>query len=94
MALRFLLDTRIKLVGALAAFNAIETTPAHIRRALQVQRLLAQRSQRGRKIPDLLIAAAAEEIDVGVLHYDADFDLIAAVTGQRCQWVVPAGSLA
>jgi hypothetical protein len=47
-----------------------------------VQRLLAQRSQRGRKIPDLLIAAAAEALAVAVLHYDADFDLIASVTGQ------------
>jgi hypothetical protein len=27
------------------------------------------------------------------LHYDADFDRIAAVTGQRCEWVVPAGSI-
>jgi hypothetical protein len=26
-----------------------------------------------------------------VLHYDADFDLIAAVTGQPTEWVVPAG---
>ncbi|MGI8730133.1 MAG: PIN domain-containing protein, partial [Solirubrobacteraceae bacterium] len=71
----------------------VETTAAHLRRALQVQRLLAQRSQRGRKIPDLLIAAAAEQLDVVVLHYDADFDVIASVTGQRCQWVVPAGSV-
>ncbi len=82
-----------QLVGALAAFDPIEMTAAHVHRALQVQRLLAQRSQRGRKIPDLLIAAAAEELDIGVLHYDADFDFIAAVTGQRCRWVVPAGSL-
>jgi predicted nucleic acid-binding protein len=64
-----------------------------VRRALQVQRLLADRSRRGRKIPDLLVAAAAEELGVGVLHYDADFDLIGAVTGQRCQWVAAAGSL-
>lgn len=28
-----------------------------------------------------------------MLHYDADFDLISAVTGQRSQWVVPAGSV-
>jgi hypothetical protein len=28
-----------------------------------------------------------------VLHYDADFDRIAAVTGQYCKWVVPAGSV-
>lgn len=82
-----------QIVGALDAFAPVDTTAAHLRRALQVQRLLVQRDQRGRKIPDLLIAAAAEELDVGVLHYDADFDLIASVTGQRCQWVVPSGSV-
>ncbi|KHG70065.1 toxin, partial [Mycobacterium tuberculosis] len=27
------------------------------------------------------------------VHYDADFDLIAAVTGQPCQWIVPAGTI-
>lgn len=82
-----------RLVGALDALDLVDTTAAHVRRALQVQRLLAQRSQRGRKIPDLLIAAAAEELDLIVLHYDADFDLISAVTGQRTQWVVTAGSV-
>jgi predicted nucleic acid-binding protein len=81
-----------QLVGALDAFDAVETTTSHLRRALQVQRMLAERSQRGRKIPDLLVAAAAEELNVAVLHYDADFDLITSVTGQRCQWVVPAGT--
>ncbi len=82
-----------RLVEALNAFEHVETTAPHLRRALQVQRLLAQRSQRGRKIPDLLVAAAAEQLGVAVLHYDADFDVIASVTGQRCQWVVPAGSM-
>lgn len=82
-----------QLVGALEALDPVETTADHVRRALQVQRLLAGRSQRGRKIPDLLVAAAAETLDVGVLHYDSDFDKIAAITGQRCTWVVPAGSL-
>ncbi len=81
------------LLGALDAFHPVDTTAADVRRALQVQRLLAQRSQRGRKIPDLLIAATAEGLDVAVLHYDAGFDLIASVTGQPCQWVVPAGSV-
>jgi predicted nucleic acid-binding protein len=81
------------LVGALAAFSTVDTTTPHVRRALQVQRLLAARSQRGRKIPDLLVAAAAEELSMTVLHYDSDFDLIAAVTGQHCQWVLPAGSV-
>ena len=82
-----------QLVGALDAFQAVDITSAHLRRALQVQRLLAARSQRGRKIPDLLAAAAAEELEATVLHYDADFDLIGSVTGQRCQWVVPPGSI-
>lgn len=41
---------------------------------------------------DLLVAAAAESLDLDVLHYDSDFDLIASVTGQRCTWVVPPGT--
>ena len=81
-----------QLVGALEAFQAVDITAAHLRRALQVQRLLAARSQRGGKIPDLVVDAAAEELEAIVLHYDADFDLISSVTGQRCQWVVPPGS--
>ena len=82
-----------RLVGALEILTAIETTAEHVRRARQVQRLLAAKHQRGRKVPDLLIAAAAETSDLAVLHYDADFDLIAKVTGQVCEWVVPAGSV-
>ena len=82
-----------RLTGALDAFERIATSDAHVKRALQVQRLLAARSQRGRKVPDLLIAAAAEQLDLTVLHYDADFDHIAKVTGQRCEWVVEPGSV-
>ncbi len=62
-------------------------------RARQVQRLLAAKHQRGRKVPDLLIAAAAETRGLTVLHYDSDFDQIAGVTGQECEWVVAAGSV-
>lgn len=82
-----------ELVSALDAFGLVETTAEHIQRARQVQRMLAASSQRGRKIPDLLVAAAAEQAGYTVLHYDADFDLIASVTGQPCQWVVPPGSV-
>ncbi len=81
------------VMADLSVFQLVETTATHVQRARQVQRLLASRSQRGRKIPDLLIAAAAEEHDLIVLHYDADFDRIPAVTGQRGQLVAPAGSL-
>ena len=82
-----------RLTEALGAFELVETTAAHLRRASKVQRLLASKHQRGRKVPDLLVAAAAEAESLVVLHYDADFDRIAAVTGQACEWVVPAGSV-
>ncbi len=77
----------------LSVFELVETTAEHVQRARQVQRLLAARSQRGRKVPDLLIAAAAEADGLVLLHYDADFDSIANVTGQRCEWIAPAGSI-
>ena len=82
-----------RLMDALGIFKLIETSADHVHRARQVQRLLAAKHQRGRKVPDLLIAAAAEANGVTVLHYDADFDRIAAVTGQPCEWIVPAGSV-
>lgn len=44
-------------------------------------------------IPDLLVAATAHRHGVTVLHYAADFDLVAEVTGQAMQWVAPRGSL-
>lgn len=81
------------LMGSLDVLPLVETDRSHVVRARQVQRLLATHSQRGRKIPDLLIAAAAEAAELVVLHYDRDFDLIAKATGQRCSWVVPAGSV-
>jgi predicted nucleic acid-binding protein len=82
-----------QLAEALDLFELVETTGEHVRRARQVQRLLAAKHQRGRKVPDLLIAAAAELSGLTILHYDADFDRIAAITGQPSEWVVPAGSI-
>lgn len=65
-----------------------------VERALEVQALLAERSQhRAVKLPDLLAAACAERAGLSVLHYDADFERIAEVTGQRQHWVVPRGSV-
>lgn len=63
-------------------------------RARDVQAMLATHSQhRGAGIVDLLTAAIAEHYAATVLHHDADFDHIAAITGQFTQWVVPRGSL-
>jgi hypothetical protein len=64
------------------------------RRALDVQAALWRGGQvRAVGFPDLLIAAVAERERVTVLHYDSDFDLIAGVTGQSVQWVVPRGTV-
>jgi predicted nucleic acid-binding protein len=64
-------------------------------RAREVQALLAEGSQhRAAGVMDLLTAAAAEQYGASVLHYDADFDHIAAVTGQPVDWIAPPGSVA
>jgi len=64
-------------------------------RARQVQALLAARSQhRAAGVVDLLTAAAAEHYGASVLHYDADFDHIAAITGQQVDWIALRGSVA
>jgi predicted nucleic acid-binding protein len=63
------------------------------RRAQAVQAMLARRSQhRAAGIVDLLTAAIAEHYAAIVLHYDSDFDSIAAVTGQQVHWVAPRGT--
>ena len=63
-------------------------------RALGVQHELSARGElRAVKLPDLLIAATAERHGLAVVHYDADYDRIAAITSQAVEWVVPAGSV-
>jgi predicted nucleic acid-binding protein len=70
--------------------------PREWRRATDVfQRLAAEGPLHHRrvKLPDLLIAAAAESAGMPVCHYDADFELIAGVTGQPVRAIAPLGSL-
>ena len=84
--------TRVRARRALAC-RRIELTEAIFDRAVDVQELLSGRDQHRLPIPDLIIAAAAEAAHMTVLHYDADFDAIAAVTSQDVEWVAPRGSL-
>jgi predicted nucleic acid-binding protein len=79
---------------ALHAQRWIEVTADAMNRALEVHHQMAIRSQhRHFRLPDLIIAAAAELGGATVLHYDADFDRIAEITGQAVEWVAPKGSL-
>lgn len=83
-----------ELAVTLRALPRIPVTEAVVDRALEVQGLLAERSQhRAIPLPDLLISACAEAADLIVLHYDADFDRVAEVTGQPVRWVLPRGSI-
>lgn len=63
-------------------------------RAREVQLRMALRGQhRSAGVVDLLTAAIAEHHGAVVLHYDADFQHIAAVSGQRHLWIAERGSL-
>ena len=75
-----------------AAYEFLVTDQEVWDRALDVQRQLAARSMtRSVGIPDLLVAAVGELHRVTVLHYDADFETVASITGQPVEWVVPRG---
>ena len=72
----------------------VAITAEVIARAEAVQGLLAEHGHHTEvKVPDLVIAAAAELASLPVVHYDRDFDLIAGVTGQPTRWVVRRGSI-
>jgi predicted nucleic acid-binding protein len=77
-----------------AGYEWLPTLDEDWRRALRVQVALWHAAQvRAVGLPDLLIAAVAERERVTVLHYDADYELIAKITGQPVQWVVPRGTV-
>ena len=79
--------------AALTGFPSVRIHDATFARSIEVVELLAAVGHHvAPSVPDLLVAAAAEANDLTVLHYDKDFDLIAGVTGQQMEWVVPAGT--
>ncbi len=80
----------------LSALRPIPSDSSTFQRALEIQRGLAHVGglhHRSVKIADLLIAASAEAAATVVLHYDADYDRIAEITGQSTQWIAARGSL-
>lgn len=81
------------MADRLGSFPPIPITEADHRRALEVQAALAARSHhRALSLVEGLVAAAAEARDLVVLHYDADFELVAEITRQAQEWVVPRGT--
>jgi predicted nucleic acid-binding protein len=80
------------IMEELAGLDQISIDQRVFDRAIEVQAHLARSGRHRLPIPDLVIAATAELNGLTVLHYDHDFPLIAEVTGQSEQWVVPPGS--
>lgn len=79
----------------LAAFGAVPMPAGLWARARATQLALAANGDHRRVPPaDLLLAAAAEEAGVVLVHYDRDYERIAAVGGLRQEWLVPDGTLA
>lgn len=65
------------------------------RRAIEAQRQLARAGHHRLPPVDLLIAALADRHEVGILHYDRDYDLIASRTALSFEsvWLADPGTL-
>ncbi|MES4901694.1 MULTISPECIES: PIN domain nuclease [unclassified Streptomyces] len=74
-------------------FDWLSTPDEAWDRALEVQtQLIAAGNWKALSVSDLVIAATAERHGAIVLHYDGDYDMIAAVTGQPTRWVAVSGT--
>jgi predicted nucleic acid-binding protein len=88
---------RVEAVAtAVAGLRQAPITRAVTDAAITAVRELATSGSAGAhrvRVPDALIAAAAADRGLGVLHYDQHYDQLAAVLGFHSQWVAPAGSI-
>jgi predicted nucleic acid-binding protein len=84
-----------EVADRLAAFEAIPMSNELWSRARSTQLALAAKGDHRRVPPvGLLLAGAAEEAGVALVHYDRDYERIAAATALRQQSLVPDGTLA
>ena len=75
-------------------YLTLPISEAIAQRAREVQvRMAARGHHRAAGVIDLLTAAVAEHHGAVVLHYDADFEHIAATTGQPHAWIVTRESI-
>jgi predicted nucleic acid-binding protein len=84
------------LAARLAELRGIPITRSVTNAALHALRRLAHAGplhHRSVTLPDLLIAAAAQDANLGVLHYDEGFDTLAGVLAFESRWIAPRGTL-
>lgn len=76
------------------AFASVPIKQRDFDRALVLLEALARTgNHRAAGIPDLLLASIAERSGLTLLHYDKDFDLLAAHSRLKAEWVVRRGSV-
>lgn len=79
----------------LEAFELVKMSSKLWQRAREAQVLLAADGNHRRVPPaDLLIAVAAAQAGVPLVHYDRDYDRIGSAIALDHRWFVPDGSLA
>jgi len=86
----------VAMEAAFAGFRWLPIEAADWARVRDVHRALAKTGpgrQRSVRLPEL-IAAVAERHGIAIVHFDEDYDRIAAITGQPTRWVAPRGSVA
>ena len=84
-----------EVAARLSVFEAVSMPPSLWNRARETQLALAGSGDHRRVPPaDLLFAGAAEEAGVALVHYDRDYERIAAVGNLHHRWLVPDGTLA
>jgi predicted nucleic acid-binding protein len=78
-----------------ARFRQIPVTVSVQRAAIGAVRELSQQGPGAHRIPppDILIAAAAQEAGIGVLHYNRHYDRLTEVLNFESVWIAPPGSL-
>ena len=74
------------------AVRVLSTAAVDWQRALEVHRRLTETGpghQRSVRLVDLIVAAVAEHHGYAIVHFDADYDRIATITGQPARWAAP-----
>lgn len=84
-----------RLVDEFAAMPKYPITEEVERRALEAQGQLARVGHHRISPSDIIIAALADRHELGILHYDGDFDLVVEKTDLEfhSEWLMPRGSL-
>jgi predicted nucleic acid-binding protein len=86
---------RKEIMARLEQFPRVAIDGEVERLALEAQRELAEMGHHRLPPADLVLAACAHRAEGGVLHYDADYDILAEHTSMTfdSEWLAPPGTL-